>query len=42
MRTKNVENNEGGINTGFSVIDQPWLIDIDDCEAPIKAMVDSI
>lgn len=28
MRTKCSKNDEGGINTGFSVIDQPYLVDI--------------
>lgn len=26
-RTKGVESDEGGINTGFSVIDQPYLVE---------------
>lgn len=28
LRTKGYTNDEGGINTGYSVIDQPYLVDI--------------
>ena len=30
VRTKGNHSNEGGVNTGFAVIDQPLLIDIGD------------
>ena len=30
LRTKGTESDEGGINTGFSVIDQPFLIEVGD------------
>ena len=30
LRTKGIESDEGGINTGFSVIDQPFLVQIGD------------
>ena len=32
MRTKGIESDEGGINTGFSVINQPWLISVSDSD----------
>lgn len=41
LRTKSVESDEGGINTGFSVIDQPWLIETGDLrECEIKPLVE--
>jgi hypothetical protein len=43
LRTKGVESDEGGINTGFSVIDQPWLIETGDLrECEIKALVENL
>jgi hypothetical protein len=43
LRTKGIESDEGGINTGFSVIDQPFLVQIGDLKtSEIKPMVDNL
>jgi len=44
MRTKGSHMNEGGVNAGFSVIDQPVLVDIDqkDMKEEIAANVDEL
>ncbi len=41
LRTKGIESDEGGINTGYSVIDQPFLVEIGDLRTnEIKPIVD--
>ena len=39
LRTKGKETNEGGVNTGFAVIDSPLIVDIDDLNQPIQPAV---
>jgi glutathione synthase len=36
LRTKGVQSDEGGINTGYSVIDQPYLVEWDPRDSELK------
>lgn len=42
MRTKGSHSNEGGVNAGFAVIDQPLLVDMETVSDDIMPCVDKI